>query len=284
KLARVVVGCVDPNPAVSGNGIAQLRAAGIEVTAPVLEPSAKQLNAPFTKHVTQGLPYVTLKWAQSSDGKVAGLEGQPVWISNSESTRIVHELRARCDGILVGINTVLRDDPLLTARCVENPRSLMRVVLDRSLRIPLQSRLVKTAAEHPLIIYTSENQIASARAGELRALGVTIAEAESDEGGQLSLSHLLVDLGRRPVTHLLVEPGPALAASFLGTGLADRVWIIRSPNAIGGSSAPLAPRVSYPETGSADLNGDRLTEYLNTNSPVCFSREPSVDFALASHG
>src|SRR3954451_12564544 len=129
RLARVVVGCLDPNPAVNGKGIATLRAAGIEVVGPVLEPEAKQLIAPFLATTTLGRPYVTLKWAESADGKVAGPGGRRTQISNGLSMRLVHELRSRCEGIVVGINTVLADAPLLTARRVGASRLRARFVL-----------------------------------------------------------------------------------------------------------------------------------------------------------
>jgi diaminohydroxyphosphoribosylaminopyrimidine deaminase/5-amino-6-(5-phosphoribosylamino)uracil reductase len=139
KLARVVVGCVDPNPEVNGDGLDQLRAAGIRVDANVLEDPAKQLLAPFIARTVYDRPYVTLKWAETADGKVAGPGGARLQISNERSTRLVHELRGRCDAVMVGVNTVLSDDPLLTARDVPSPRRLFRVVLDTRLRIPLSS-------------------------------------------------------------------------------------------------------------------------------------------------
>ncbi|HSZ57206.1 MAG TPA: bifunctional diaminohydroxyphosphoribosylaminopyrimidine deaminase/5-amino-6-(5-phosphoribosylamino)uracil reductase RibD [Tepidisphaeraceae bacterium] len=277
KLARVVVGCVDPNPAVSGKGIEELRQAGIEVTAPELEAECKQLSTPFFKRVLHGLPYVTLKWAQSSNGKVGGPAGKRVWISNDASRCLVHELRARSDAILVGINTVLGDDPLLTARCVETARPLIRAVLDRRLRIPLTSRLVKTAREHRTIVYCAEGKVDSATALELREHHVTVVGL-SVAGDKLDLTEMLRHLAAQDVTHLLVEPGPILAASFLDLGLADRVWVIRSPNAIDGPDAPPAPQVPYPPTASVWLDGDQLTEYLNPQSPVFFAEQPSVDF------
>jgi diaminohydroxyphosphoribosylaminopyrimidine deaminase/5-amino-6-(5-phosphoribosylamino)uracil reductase len=277
KLERVVIGCIDPNPEVSGNGIEELRRAGIEVTVPLLEAEAKQLNAPFFKRVLHGMPYVTLKWAQSSNGKVAGPAGQRVWISNDASTCLVHELRAKCDAILVGINTVLADNPLLTARGVEAARKLTRAVLDRRLQIPLDSRLVKTSEEHPTIVYCAEGKVDSAMALELRQHHVTVVGL-SGTGEQLDLQELLRHLGAQGFTHLLVEPGPRLARSFLQSGLADRVWVFRSPDPINGSDAPGAPQVPYAAAASTSLEGDELTEYLNPQSPVFFLNRRSVDF------
>src|SRR4051794_32100457 len=159
KLARVVVGCLDPNPAVNGKGIATLRAAGIEVVGPVLEPEAKQLIAPFLATTTLGRPYVTLKWAESADGKIAGPGGRRTQISNERSMRLVHDLRGRGDATLVGIGTVVADDPLLTTRASSPGRPLLRVLLDSRLNVPLESRLVATAAQVPLWVFCSDAAI-----------------------------------------------------------------------------------------------------------------------------
>src|SRR4051812_29671555 len=136
-----------------------LREAGIVVDrAPrEIELEAKQLIAPFIKRTIHHQPYVTMKWAESSNGKVAGAMGRHVKITNDASDRVVHQLRARCDAIAVGTNTVLADDPLLTARGVSSDRKLLRVVLSNSLKIPLDSQLVKSAREHPVIIYCSQS-------------------------------------------------------------------------------------------------------------------------------
>src|SRR5687768_16410958 len=147
KIARVVVGSVDPNPDVNGQGLDELRAARIRVTQGVLEESAKQLLAPFIARVVYDRPYVTLKWAETADGKVAGPRGERLQISNEKSTRVVHELRARSDAILVGINTVLTDDPMLTPRDVPTTRRIIRAVLDARLRIPMSCKLVRTARQ-----------------------------------------------------------------------------------------------------------------------------------------
>src|SRR5688572_1939929 len=137
KVARVVVGCLDPNPDVNGKGLQQLREAGVEVVGPVLEADAKQLIAPFILSITGTRPYVTLKWAQSADGKVAGSQGRRMTISNERSIRLVHELRALSDAIMVGVNTAIMDDPMLTARGIQSDRRPLRVVLDRQLLLPV---------------------------------------------------------------------------------------------------------------------------------------------------
>jgi diaminohydroxyphosphoribosylaminopyrimidine deaminase/5-amino-6-(5-phosphoribosylamino)uracil reductase len=280
KLARVVVGCDDPNPQVAGRGIEQLRSAGIDVTVGVLENECRQLNAPFFALTREHRPYVTLKWAESADGKVAGPGGRQVWITNEHSTRLVHQLRARCDAILVGINTVLTDDPLLTARGVGTCRVLRRLVLDSHLRCPLDSRLVRSADESPLTVVCTREaaERSSARAQELTTRNVEVLALAGDSSGRPCVADLLQELGRRAMTHLLVEPGPTLARGLLAAGFADRLWVFRSPNSIGAPDAPEAPAVSYPSSGQIASAGDRLTEYLNPSGRYFYVLEPSADF------
>lgn len=279
KLARVVVGCFDPNPLVSGRGIEQLRSAGIDVTVGLLDDECRQLNAPFFALTREHRPYVTLKWAESSDHKVAGAGGQRVWITNETATRFVHQLRARCDAILVGINTVLADDPLLSVRGVPDSRVLKRFVLDTHLRCPLDSRLVRSADTTPLAIVCTTEAIERqpTRVAGLRQRGVEVLALPTDANQRVSFPAVLEELGRRSVTHLLVEPGPTLARTLLEGGFADRVWVFRSPHSIGASDAPTAPTVPYPSSGNVELQGDQLTEYLNPSDGCFFANRPSAD-------
>lgn len=281
KIARIVVGCLDPNPSVDGKGVAMLRDAGIVVerATPQIEAECKQLIAPFIKRVLDAQPYVTMKWAESRDGKVAGAMGKRVRITNETSDRVVHQLRARCDAIAIGTNTALADDPLLTARGVERTRPLLRVVLSNTLKIPMTSNLVTSARQHPLVVYCSESSDQQ-RAEQLRAFGVEVIALPTHDS-HFSFADVLADLHRRAVTHLLVEPGPTLARYMFARSQADRVWVFRSPNAIDEPTAPAAPRVEYPSTGSIELAGDVLTEYLNPNSAAFFSAAPSAEFVLA---
>lgn len=283
-IARVVVGCGDPNPKVSGRGLEQLRQAGVAVETGLLGDQCRQLIAPFIATTLHRRPYVTLKWAQSADGLMAGRGGRRMQITGDAATHAVHELRSRCDAILVGIGTVLADDPLLTTRGVEHPRRLVRVVADSRLRIGLASRLVQTAPEVPLIIAHAPGANEAARRA-LESAGARLLEVPEESPGRLSLPDLLrslLTLAAAPrCTHLLVEPGPTLARRFLETGLADRVWILRSPGPIDEPDAPQAPDVSYLVTGSANIGGDELTEYLNPKSDVFAAMEPSADLLTA---
>src|SRR5688500_12293000 len=176
KVARVVIGCLDPNPVVNGRGVAMLRAAGVRVDRPALEGAAKQLIAPFIAGTSFQRPYVTLKWAQSRNGRVAGRTGERVKITNDASDRVVHALRGRGDAIAVGTNTVLNDDPLLTARHGQAPaRNLIRVVLSNTLKLPTHSKLVRSARETPVLVYCS---VSSARSNPEAVSGLTTLGVE----------------------------------------------------------------------------------------------------------
>jgi diaminohydroxyphosphoribosylaminopyrimidine deaminase / 5-amino-6-(5-phosphoribosylamino)uracil reductase len=283
KISRVVGACEDPNPSVAGKGFQELREAGLSVETGLLEAEARQLNAAYFKLVWQRRPYVTLKWAQTADEKIAGAGGARLAISNARSLEVVHRLRSRCDAILVGIGTVRADDPLLTARVADPPRVPVRIVLDSNLRISLESQLVKTASQSPVLVCCGETAFfrRSDVASALKARGVEIVQLPADAIGELSLEHLLDELGSRKMTHLLVEPGAKLAQSFLRRNLADRVWIFRSQTRADAADAPVAARVDYPITGMVNLDGDELTEYLNPAAKAFYSLRQSADFVVA---
>ncbi|HEX4796854.1 MAG TPA: bifunctional diaminohydroxyphosphoribosylaminopyrimidine deaminase/5-amino-6-(5-phosphoribosylamino)uracil reductase RibD [Humisphaera sp.] len=281
KLARVVVGCVDPNPAVSGRGIAQLREAGIE-TIDADDPHCRQLIAPFIATMKFHRPYVTLKWAQSADGKVAGAGGRQIAISNAASQKLVHQLRARCDAVMIGIGTASNDNPRLTARGVKTARPLIRAVLDSDLRLSVDSHLAQSARDSRVIIYCSKEAADySGTRTPLAALGVGIQPVSTQTPGRLDISQALKHLAGLGVTHLLVEPGPTLARSFIEQNLADRIWIFHSPKMISAPTAPAAIEVSWPPNGQLDVDGDLLSEHLNPGSPVFFADDRSADFELA---
>ncbi|MEX0726217.1 MAG: bifunctional diaminohydroxyphosphoribosylaminopyrimidine deaminase/5-amino-6-(5-phosphoribosylamino)uracil reductase RibD [Planctomycetaceae bacterium] len=265
-IQKVIVARIDPAAHAAGQGIARLREAGIDVETGLLEHAARKLTAPFAKWITQQLPYVHAKWAMSLDGKIATQTGHSQWISNEASRARVHVLRGRMDAIMIGIGTVLADDPLLTARPA-GPRVATRIVVDAHARLPLTSQLVQTAAEAPLIVACTS--VASAeRVAALKAVGVEVLELpltllpsgeggrrpdegafeEKDEGGgmrdeserempHVSLPHLLQELGCRGMTNLLLEGGGELLGSAFDDNLIDEYHIFIAPKVIGGAAA-----------------------------------------------
>jgi diaminohydroxyphosphoribosylaminopyrimidine deaminase/5-amino-6-(5-phosphoribosylamino)uracil reductase len=234
-VARVVVAVADPFPAVAGGGIARLRSAGIRVETGLLHDEAVRANAPYFKLRRTGRPYVTAKWAQTLDGKLATALGDSRWISGEESRRRVHALRDRVDAILIGVGTALADDPLLTARLPDGGgRNPLRVVLDNGLDLPVRSKLARTARQTPVLVLHAPGAPPH-RAAALRELGVETAELPWwDLGAALDL------LGKRSVTNLLVEGGPKVLTSFLSAGLVDEAWVFVAPKLVGGRDAPTA--------------------------------------------
>ncbi|MEJ5339554.1 MAG: bifunctional diaminohydroxyphosphoribosylaminopyrimidine deaminase/5-amino-6-(5-phosphoribosylamino)uracil reductase RibD [Aquificaceae bacterium] len=228
-IKRVVVATLDPNPLVSGRGVERLRNAGIEVQVGVLEEEAKRLNEDFFTYITQKRPYITLKWAQSVDGSLATRTGDSQWITSEESRAFAHRLRSEATAVLVGINTVLRDNPKLTVRAFEWERQPIRVVLDPQLRIPESCHLVQERESQTIIFTVSEDREKIKRL-EDRGVKVLMAPAE---GKKLDLKEVLRELYFLEVMHLLVEGGAITLTSFLKEGLFDRLWVFLGPVLIG---------------------------------------------------
>lgn len=238
-LRRVVVATADPNPRVGGQGIARLRAAGVDVEVGLLADDARRLIAPFRKMMETGMPWVHAKWAMTLDGKIASRTGHSRWISNAASRAVVHQLRGRMDAILVGIGTALADDPLLTAR-PPGPRVAVRIVLDRAARIPLTSQLVATAREVPLVVATTE-KAPPERVAALRHAGVEVLPVfpigRDDGEPQGTLRELLTSFGSRGCTNLLVEGGSEVLGAFFDQQLIDEAHVFMSTKLLGGVAA-----------------------------------------------
>jgi diaminohydroxyphosphoribosylaminopyrimidine deaminase/5-amino-6-(5-phosphoribosylamino)uracil reductase len=282
KVSRVFAACLDPNPLVAGNGLRLLHAAGIEVHEGLLGDKAKQLNAAYFKTRTQRRPYVILKWAQTANGKIAGAAGERIAISNPTSLEVSHRLRSHCDGILVGIGTALADDPLLTARVPKARFAPLRIVLDSRLRLKLDSQIVQTSKQAPTLVCCTQAAMNEHPevVSRLNMREIEVMAIPSASQGGLSLEFLLDELGRRGLMYLMVEPGRALADSFVKQNLADRVWIFRSPNRLDADSAPKGATIKYPSTGKVELDGDVLTEYLNPESTAFYAKMPSADLEM----
>lgn len=238
-IARCVVAMKDPNPRVAGRGIRRMREAGIEVVVGVKEKEARRLNEVFIKYITTGLPFVVLKSAVSLDGKIATRTGHSQWITGPEARRWAHRLRHLYDAVLVGIGTVLADNPRLTVRLEgEKAKDPVRVILDSRARIPLDANVLTVKSQAPTIIATSEKAPAD-KIGALRAAGAEVIFLE-EEGGKIDLAALLRALGEREITSVLIEGGATVNADVLEKGLVDKVCWFIAPKFIGGKEAPSA--------------------------------------------
>jgi diaminohydroxyphosphoribosylaminopyrimidine deaminase/5-amino-6-(5-phosphoribosylamino)uracil reductase len=238
-ITRVVAAMTDPSPNTQGKGFERLRQAGIEVEVGLCEQQAGLLNAPFIKFASTGKTWVSLKWAQSIDGKLAYADGARTQISCQISRKDALKLRNRAQAILVGIETILADDPLLTPRGAGSKgKKLTRIIMDSQLRIPLTSRLVKTAKEQPVVVVTYAGSVAanSEKIQSLEKAGVEIL-AFGDLQGKSNLAFVLDELAKRGIEQLLVEGGPKILASFLREGLADELCVYVAPKVFGGAGA-----------------------------------------------
>lgn len=235
-IKRVVVGTIDPNPKVAGQGIKQLQDAGIKVDVGVCEQTCKRLIAPFAKTVSNGTPWVIAKWAMSLDGKIATGTGDSKWISGEASRRFVHQLRAQVDAIMVGSRTVIADDPMLTARDVDVKRTATRVVVDSRLVIPADSQLVKSAGDIPVIIATGPGADHD-KVHQLVDAGCDVWINETTEQDNRLLPMLQM-LCQRGMTNVLVEGGGGLLGALFDARLVDEVHCFVAPKLIGGAGAP----------------------------------------------
>jgi diaminohydroxyphosphoribosylaminopyrimidine deaminase/5-amino-6-(5-phosphoribosylamino)uracil reductase len=241
-VKRVFIGMIDPNPQVSGRGVEKLRAAGIEVATDILAAECRELNRPFIKHITTGLPYITMKSAMTLDGKTAGLGGDSKWITSAVSRRLVHRLRTSVDAVMTGSGTLLADDPQLTVRMTKGKNPL-RIVVDSSLRIPLKSRLLKEAHKNPVIIAALSGD--AAKIDALTAQGAEVLLC-SGKGGAVDLPDLLCRLGARGIQSILLEAGERLCGEMLRNGLIDRFLLFYAPKLLGGVGKGLFSGVGAP--------------------------------------
>ncbi len=233
-LARVFYGASDPNPLTRGKGPRLLSRRGIEVRGGVLEEAARDQNAPYFHWRATGRPWTILKWAMSADGKIATRTGSSRWISGEASRRLVHRLRRRVDAVMVGTETLCRDDPSLLPRPARG-RTPVRVILDRLGRLPPSLGVLQDDGTPRVYVTSSRTPAARRRGIEANGLDVLTVPARR---GRLDLERVLAALGERGVSQLLVEGGGALAASLLEAGLAQEVVVFTAPKVVGGASAP----------------------------------------------
>jgi len=251
-VRRVVIGCLDPNPHVDGGGAARLTASGIVVDVGVAGAEARALIAPWTKFVTQGLPYVSLKLALSLDGRIATRSGASKWVTGPEARAKVQELRAQHDVVGVGIGTALADDPRLTVRTpglAEQGRCPTRVVFDTHLRLPLHSRLVQTAGEIATWVLAGE-EAPSAQEQALVDAGCVVLRVPNSAEGRVDVGAALRVLASHGVVSMLVEGGAELAGSILAARLADELHAFIAPILLGPRGRPGAVDWAGPDTPS----------------------------------
>jgi len=247
-IKRVVVGCRDPNPRVAGGGLERLREAGVEVVEGVLEAEAQNLIKSWSKFITSGQSYLTLKLAISLDGRIATRTGASKWITGPESRMRVQTLRAAHDAVMVGVNTVLADNPRLTVRDVPG-RSPVRVIVDSKLRIPTTAQVVQTATQIPTCVVTT---LAAPKPLEeaLHAFGVRVIRVAPTAEGRCDPSMMLRELAAREVVSVMCEGGSELGGSLLASGLADELHVFVAPLLLGPRGRPGAVDWAGPENPS----------------------------------
>jgi len=229
--ACVIAGVLDPNPSVSGRGIKKLKNHGIETRVGVLEEECRDLNEKFFTFMTTKIPFVTLKYAQTIDGRIASATGHSQWISSKASRRFAHALRAEHDAVLVGVDTVIRDDPELTVRLARG-RNPVRVIVDSTLRIPEDVTVLQNQRKATTLIAVTPQSSQKKRL-HFRERGIETIVIDEDGAGRVDLRKLLIALGEKGLSSVLVEGGSNIITSFVKEGLPDRIVIITAPKILG---------------------------------------------------
>jgi diaminohydroxyphosphoribosylaminopyrimidine deaminase/5-amino-6-(5-phosphoribosylamino)uracil reductase len=230
-VKRVVLGTLDPHPAVNGKGAHILDRSGIETKTGVLEEDCRGLNQMYFKYIRRGIPFVTLKFAQTLDGRIATVTGSSQWISSGASLKLAHRLRSIHDAILVGIGTLLKDNPKLTVRLTKG-RSPIRVVADSKLRIPLGSKILQEQHVAHTIVATTPGADEKKKVS-LKDRGIEVMEVAADGQGRIDLGDLLSKMGTRGISSILVEGGSQIITSLLSKGLADKIVVAVAPKILG---------------------------------------------------
>ena len=278
-IKKVFVGILDPNPLVAGKGVKILQDAGIEVEVGLCENEIREMNKVFLKYITTKRPYVIMKTAMTLDGKIAAYTGDSKWVTNEESRKMVHELRSELAGVIVGIGTVLADDPMLTCRLEGNHHQPVRIVVDSNLRIPVDSQLVKTAKDYRTYVISTEVEKSSINVNKfddskkqgfldkLEMTGVQVIQCKSKDG-HVDINDLMSQLGAQGIDSLLLEGGGTLNAAFLEAGCVDEVWAFIAPKIIGGEGAKtpvsgkgidkMSEAINLQDIDIQNINGDIL--------------------------
>lgn len=231
KIKRIVIGTLDSNPRVKGKGVEILKSNGIKIDVGVLESECLQLNEHYFKFVKSGIPYVTVKYAQTLDGRMATMTGDSRWISSEASRKYAHYLRSINDCVIVGAGTAIADNPKLTVRHVKG-KNPIRVIVDSKLRIPLKSHVLRDNNPQNTIVATTSGA-PSQKVNTIRKLGVEILKIKKGKSVGVDLKCLLKELGKRDITSVMVEGGPGLITSLLKAKLVDKMIIITAPKILG---------------------------------------------------
>jgi diaminohydroxyphosphoribosylaminopyrimidine deaminase/5-amino-6-(5-phosphoribosylamino)uracil reductase len=227
NIKRVAISNIDPNREVNGEGVKQLRKAGVEVTTGIMKEEGAELNKFYFKFVKKKLPYVTLKIAQSADGKISKSVNRQTWLTGKLAKRFVHKLRSEYDAVLVGANTIKVDNPFLTVREVKG-RNPVRIILDGKLSIPLNSKILKTEKPQKTWIFTS-SRVSKRKFAQLKNSGIEIFQISKAPAGRLNLKKILSVLAKHKITSLLVEGGADIFSQFIKADLFDEVIILQAP-------------------------------------------------------
>ena len=233
KFKKVVIGMLDPNEIVSGKSIEKLKKHGIEVVVGVKEEECKKMNEIFIKYITSKVPFVVLKSGMSLDGKIATYSGESKWITSKESREDAQNLRNRLNSIMVGVNTVIADDPFLTCR-INNEKKLIRIVVDTNLRIPLDSKVVKNNDKLTIVATTLNSN--ENKKQTLRDLGVKVIEVP-EKNNKVNLKELVKKLGQEGIDSILIEGGGTLNFSALEENIVDKVIFYIAPKILGGENS-----------------------------------------------
>jgi diaminohydroxyphosphoribosylaminopyrimidine deaminase/5-amino-6-(5-phosphoribosylamino)uracil reductase len=238
-IKRVVVGMADPNPRVAGGGAAYLAAHSVEVTSLVLDDQCRELNLPFIKHSTTGLPWVVMKAGMSVDGKIAASVGERTAITGKQSRQKTHQLRDQCDAILIGGHTALVDNPSLTTRLSKGRQGKdpIRIILDTTLRLPPNSKMLQQESESDTWVFCGPNALSS-REKVLQKAGAKVFRVDEDANG-LDLSSVLKLMGQKQILSVLVEGGGRVHGSLLAKGLVDQVFLFIAPMFLGSEGVPV---------------------------------------------
>ncbi len=236
KIKRVVIACLDPHPEVAGKGVRLLKENGIEVKVSVLESKAKKINADFFKWIKAKKPLVTLKYASTLDGRIATKTGDSKWITNEKARRMTHILRYRCDAILVGVNTIIHDNPTLNARLPNRKKTLLRVILDPDAKTPLNSNVI--VDELPSLFVVKENKLTNQMRQRVEGQKNKRIWVDKSLAEDIDLESLLTFLGKINITSLFVEGGSYVLGSFLKNNFGDQIFIFFGTQILGEGLSP----------------------------------------------